>query len=120
MRNVKRKQKAIRDIVTQLCPGWEVKFDMSGRAKSLLGKCSPFRTRMTFYRPLFEYTIASCLHCAFHEIAHMFQRAMSGYSRHDEQFREILYMLIEDYGTEEVARSKQNRRALSTSKYTKD
>lgn len=120
MRNVEKKQEAIRDIVMRLCDGWEVKFDMSRRAKTLLGKCSYMRKRLTFYRPLFEYNLASCIHCALHEVAHQFQKAMCGYSRHDEQFREILNMLIEDYGTEEVACSKKNKRALSYNNYTKD
>ena len=120
MRNIEKKQDAIRNIIQRLCPDWSVKFDMSNRAKHLLGKCSYTRTRLTFYRPLFRYTLESCLHCALHEIAHVYQKAISGYSQHDKQFVEILNMLIADYGTEEVAWSKMNRRSVATTTYTRD
>jgi len=47
------------------------------------------------------------------------QQEISGYTQHDPQFREILDMLIEDYGNEDIRKAKKNT-ALSWSDYSLD
>jgi len=117
--STKEKQDAIVEIVNLLCPDFTVAFDMSRRAKRLFGQVWHDDKKMKFYRPLFRYTIAACRRCALHEVAHALQEEISGYSRHDKQFGEILDMLIEDYGTPAIALAKKNTK-LSSSKYEYD
>jgi predicted SprT family Zn-dependent metalloprotease len=108
------KQAAMRKLIGQICPEIEVKFDMSRRAKTLFGVANYFTGVIKFYRPLFAYTLDSCLHCAIHEAAHIMQEAISGYSKHDAQFQDIVKMLIEDYGTPAIAKAKKNHKLASS------
>ena len=115
--STKQKQAAIIKVVDLLYPDFTVAFDMSRRAKRLFGQVWHDDKIMKFYRPLFMHTIAACLRCALHEMAHIFQYQISGYSRHDKQFGNILDMLIEDYGSVAIANSKKNHNKLSASVY---
>lgn len=106
------KQDAIRRLVHQIYPDVEVVFDMSKRAKRSLARCyGSFsgKGRFIFYRPLFKYTLDSCLHCAFHEIAHLMQIEMVGETKHNAEFLNIKNMLIADYGSESIMQAKTNK-----------
>lgn len=118
--STKEKQVAIIKLVDQLYPNFTVEFDMSQRTKRLFGQVWYTPKLIKFYRPLFRFTIAACLRCALHEMAHIMQYEISGYSRHDKQFGDILDMLIEDYGSVEIAAAKKNKDSLAQSIYEYD
>jgi len=113
------KQDAIRLLIRRIYPDVVVTFDLSRRAKQLFAQCYYYKKRITFYRPLFKYTIDSCLHCALHEIAHLMQYEITGKSSHNIEFAKIKDMLIEDYGNNSIMQSKTNRQK-SYSKYILD
>lgn len=114
------KQAAMRKLVHQIYPNAEVVFDMSRRCTRTLATAYYHRNLIRFNRPLFEFNLASCLRCALHEVAHFMQHEISGYSRHDKQFKEILEMLIEDYGDKGIAAAKKNNNSIACSTYTVD
>ncbi len=113
------KQDAIEQMVHRVYPDVVVVFDLSRRAKRLLGRCCTIDRTMKFYRPLFKYTLESCLHCALHEVAHLMQYEISGRSSHNAEFVDIKNMLIADYGNDAIMQAKWNRQN-SYSKYTLD
>jgi len=113
------KQAEMTKLIHSIYPDMEIQYSISRRAKRVLGTCYWWKNLLRFHRPLWKYDLFSCLYCALHEVAHYMQREISGYTKHDFQFREILDMLIEDYGNEDIRKAKKNT-ALSWSDYSLD
>ena len=103
------KQAAIKALIKKIYPEVTVQFDMSNRTKRRYATCWPAIKRIKFYKPLFAYDLNSCLHCALHEIAHLMQWEMTGRTAHNRGFAEIKDMLISDYGSKEICKSKKNK-----------
>ncbi len=116
MQNVLKKA-MLKKTLKNVDSGVSLKF--SNRGKRLLGTANMLTRSITLYKPLFAKTLDSCLHCLFHELAHIFQYEMSGRMGHDKQFVEIKDMLIEDYGTLAIAKSNHSTKA-SLSQYDID
>lgn len=114
-----QKQIAMEILIHRIYPDLELQFRTTRRAKRVFGTCYWWRNLLRFHRPLWKYDLNSCLYCALHEVAHFMQQEISGYTRHDSQFKEILDMLIEDYGNEDIKRAKTNTQ-LAHSSYTLD
>lgn len=113
------KQAAITQMIHQIYPDMVITFDLSRRAKRLFARCYTHNQTIKFYRPLFKYTMESCLHCALHEIAHFIQHEINGRTSHNAEFVDIKNMLIADYGNNAILRAKTNKQN-SFSKYILD
>ena len=114
-----QKQIAMELLIHSIYPDMEIQFRMSRRATRVLGTCYWWKNMLRFHRPLWKYDLNSCLYCALHEVAHFMQQEIFGDTRHNSKFRDILDMLLEDYGSEDIRKSNTST-ALSYSFYTFD
>lgn len=113
------KQAALKKMIREIDKDIRLEFNMTKRAKRLNAQAYIFDNRIVMYRPVFKFTLDSCKRCLLHELAHIYQQQISGYSNHNKEFGNILDMLIEDYGTKTIALANKSK-SLQCSSYEYD
>jgi predicted SprT family Zn-dependent metalloprotease len=115
--NIESKKAKLVEFIQNIRPDIKVMF--SSRGKWLLGRSYCKSKKIQFYKPLFAYTLESCLECAIHEVAHIFEFEISGDSNHGKNFKMVKDMLMEEFGSKEIAMSNRST-SLAKSTYTID
>ena len=106
--NLYEKMKAIQEFCKKIRPDIKICFDAGDKSEcdefvNTYASFYHFSKGIVFRKQVLICTLDSCYHCALHEFAHLFQFELYGNTNHNNVWEDILKVLINTYGDDNIS-----------------